>query len=79
MDDYINYRIRAEVNPNDWWQEHSDRFPRLFKLFKKLSTIPATSASSERDFSHAGNIITDKRSMLLPKSVDDLIMAKSVL
>lgn len=40
--------------------EHSTVYPYLFKLFFKVSCVPATTASSERNFSTSGNIITDK-------------------
>lgn len=79
VENYINFPIKCEVNIINWWQENANQFPRLYKFFKKISTIPATSASSERDFSHAGNVITDKRTLLLPENLNDLIIAKSVL
>lgn len=76
---YIKHPIHSEVSMESWWTENGAKYPRLFKLFKKLSGIPATSASSERNFSVSGNIITDKRSLLLPKNVNNLIIVKSSL
>ena len=49
------------------------KYSILSSLAKKYLSIPATSVSSERCFSTAGNIVTAKRSCLLPKNVDMLI------
>ena len=53
-----------------WWKEHKNEFPHLFLLFKKYMHIPATSVPSERIFSLANNIVTKKRSNLLPCNVN---------
>lgn len=55
-----------------WWVDHSKLFPALFKLFLRISCIPATSCPSERSFSGTSNLITDKRSRLLPDNVNAL-------
>jgi len=47
-------------------------FPRLSLIARKILAIPATNASSERTFSYTGNIISAKRSSLLPDNVNDL-------
>ena len=57
----------------DWWKIHKKNFPHLFKVFQKYIHIPATSVPSERIFSLAGNVITEKRSSLLPRNVNLLI------
>lgn len=74
---YINHPITSEVDAVSWWCANGKSYPTLYRLFKQLSCIPATSASSEREFSLAGNTITDKRSMLLPDNVNDLIVARN--
>lgn len=74
---YIHHPIQSEVNLKKWWFENSNTYPTLFKLFMKLSCIPATTASSERAFSAGGNIITNKRSMILPKHVNNLIVLRN--
>lgn len=56
-----------------WWKDHESKFPRVAELAKKYMCIPASSASSERVFSTAGNIITAKRSSLLPENVSTLV------
>ena len=56
-----------------WWQQNSRRFPRLAKLAKSLLCSPASEAPSERAFSLAGNVVSEKRSLLHPKNVDALL------
>lgn len=79
IDKYTNHPVTAEIDATLWWMTNRQMYPKLFKLFKKISSIPATTGSSERDFSLAGNIVTDKRCMILPKNVDDLIVARNFL
>lgn len=74
---YIHQPISCEVNMKTWWFDNSKTYPSLFKLFMKLSCIPATTASSERAFSASGNIVTDKRSMILPKHVNNLVVLRN--
>ena len=56
----------------DWWKAQQRNFPHLFKVFQRYMHIPATSVPSERMFSLAGNIITEKRTCLLPWNVNML-------
>lgn len=79
VEQYLQHPVLQEVDATAWWITNKLKYPNLYKMFKALSCIPATSASSERDFSVAGNIITDKRSMLLPENVNDLIVARNIL
>lgn len=79
IDSYMNHPIPSHTDSVTWWRSNFQSYPNLYRLFKELSCIPATSASSEREFSLSGNIITDKRSMLLPGNVNDLIVSRNVL
>lgn len=74
---YINHPITKRVDQIEWWSENGEQFPSLYSIFTRLAAIPATSSSSERNFSTVGNVITDKRNMLLPSSVNDLIVARN--
>ena len=64
--------VTAEVVPVYWWKDNSSKYPILSKLCRKYLSIQATSVSAERAFSSIGNIITSKRSCLLPESVEML-------
>ena len=55
------------MNVLGWWKDHENQFPNLTKLAKKYLSIQATSAPSERIFSKAGNIISEKRTRLGPE------------
>ena len=59
--------------PFSWWKNNESRYPDVAGLAKKYLCIPATSASSERCFSTAGNIASAKRSCLLPENLDLLV------
>lgn len=79
---YLNLAVSVpstKFNADEWWWQHKNEFPQLFKLFLKVSSIPATSASSERDFSIAGLIVDDRRSLILPKNVQNIIIARNRL
>ena len=56
-----------------WWKEREASYPILSKLAKKYLAIPATSVPSERIFSLAGNLVTKKRALLSPETVNILI------
>ena len=53
-----------ETDPFQWWIDHESRFLILFKVARKYLSILATSVSSERLFSDAGNQITSDRNCL---------------
>lgn len=53
-----------DFNILQWWNSHKAEFPILYKVSCKLLAIPASSAASERVFSMARNLITEKRSMI---------------
>jgi hypothetical protein len=49
------------------------RYPQLVTLAVKYLGIPATSVSSERIFSKAGEIVNRRRASLKPSTVDMLV------
>ena len=56
-----------------WWRVNEPRFPTIAKIAKSYLCCPATSVPSERIFSTAGNVITNKRCSLTPDNADMLI------
>ncbi len=48
-------------SPILWWNQQKDTFPTLFKLARRYLSVPGSSVPSEKVFSAAGNIITNKR------------------
>lgn len=74
---YLKHPIKSRVDPVHWWIENHEMYPNLFMLFLKVSCVTATSASSERVFSTTGNIVTDKRSLILPMNVNNIVVVRS--
>lgn len=76
---YLNDRvIDKNFNSRTWWFLNRNRYPNLFKLFLKISATPASSAPAERTFSTSGFIISDRRSSLLPKSVENILLVRNI-
>jgi hypothetical protein len=63
----------------NWWREHQEKFPKLAKLARKIFSVPASSAASERAFSAAGQTITERRTSLKPDTVDSILFLHSNL
>ncbi|XP_049962112.1 uncharacterized protein LOC126482176 [Schistocerca serialis cubense] len=79
-DEVSRYLQEHCVNEGDilqWWKNNSQRLPRLACVARKILNIPATSASSERIFSCAGNLISEKRSRLNADRLNDLVIINS--
>jgi hypothetical protein len=75
--DYYVVQTKEEVvifDPLKWYQQNENRFPLLSKLARRFLCIPATSASSERVFSCAGNVVTSKRNRLNVENVEALVV-----
>ena len=53
-----------DVNILMWWKKHENVLPLLSQIAKKVLTIHASSANSERVFSCGGNFVTAKRNSL---------------
>ena len=63
---------KSKVDILKWWQDHEKVLPLLSHFAKTILAIPASSASSERTFSAAGNIVTAQRYNLDPKTTQVL-------
>ena len=55
-----------DSNPLQWWNDRKQTYPLIIKLVRKMLSIVATSMPSERLFSCSGNVISERRSCLLP-------------
>ncbi|XP_061542548.1 E3 SUMO-protein ligase ZBED1-like [Phycodurus eques] len=64
--------LSKKENPLPWWKTNAIRYPTLAKLAKSFLAIPATSTSSERLFSTAGNFAPKRRASLSSEHVDML-------
>ena len=77
MDRYESFSLVSKhVNVLNWWKKHEAVLPLLSKQAKKVLTIPASSAKSERVYSTGGNVVTQKRNRTAAKKVEALILIK---
>ncbi|XP_067305981.1 E3 SUMO-protein ligase ZBED1-like [Pseudorasbora parva] len=65
--------IPRNQDPLVWWRNHEQTFPSLSKLAKKYLGITASSVPSERIFSKAGELISQRRNRLKGKNVNMLL------
>jgi hypothetical protein len=78
---YIAARnIDRNTSAIEWWNvEGKGSFPDLFQLAQKYLVIPATSVPSERVFSAAGGIITERRTRLTDENARMLVFLQNNL
>ncbi|KAL4104807.1 hypothetical protein QTP88_020083 [Uroleucon formosanum] len=81
VDEFIRYLSEPQINHNEnpclWWKARENVYPEISVLAKNILCIPASSASSERVFSTAGNIITPKRNRMTPYHLSALVFLKN--
>lgn len=65
--------IDRKQNPLEWWQQNSSRFPNLQKLARKYLCTPGSSVPSERVFSKAGQLISERRNRITPQNIDMML------
>lgn len=69
----IETRCPMSQCPLAWWKSKTHQFPHVAKLAQKYLAIQGTSVPSERLFSTAGSVISDRRSRLQPDVVNMLL------
>ena len=67
---------RSKGHPHSWWRENAIRFPKLQRLARKYLCIPGSSVPSQRLFSKAGQLVSERRNRLKPKNVNILLFLK---
>lgn len=60
----------------EWWRSNATKFPTLAAIAKCFLCAPPSSVESERLFSAAAEIYTDRRNRLMPKNADMLLFLK---
>lgn len=74
MDSYSKQAVvPRSACPSQWWQEHKNIYPSLYKMFVNHCNIIVTSVPCERAFSKAGHIISDRRTRLTSSKVSKLM------
>ena len=64
---------RAKIDSFYFWTKNAERWPKLFKLFRKYNSAPVGSQESERLFSTAGAILTKLRTRLTADNLEKLL------
>lgn len=62
-----------------FWRNNKHHFPKLFKLARRRLHVPASSGTSERNFSDAGRVYDKRRTNTKPELMDNLLSLKSSL
>jgi hypothetical protein len=67
-------------DPLVFWRKHhiQTAFPNLTRLAMRYLSVPCSSAAVERQFSAAGQVITQRRANLDPTTVNDILFLRSV-
>lgn len=79
-DELVEYmQFKCCISPEEidlikWWKSKSEEFPTLSKLALRIHAVPGSSTPAERLFSNSGSVITEKRSSLLPDSIEDVLI-----
>ncbi|CAF2884827.1 unnamed protein product [Rotaria sp. Silwood2] len=81
LDRYLLFELdktKKQIEPLQFWKNHSNRFPILSKYARSIFSIPATTTNVEREFSSAGFILNERRANLQPDKLDDILLVRSV-
>lgn len=65
--------IQRSADPMKYWQRREAAYPRLSILARKYLSLVATSVPSERVFSTAGQVISERRSRLTTEHVEQIL------
>jgi len=71
--------LARESDPILWWCDNAARFPSLSNAAQWYLAAPANSVPSERLFSLAGDICSEKRTCLLAENIEHLVFLKANL
>jgi hypothetical protein len=65
--------LPRQGDPLAWWKQNGQIFPQLQEQVKRFLSCPATSVSSERLFSKAGELVSHRRSNLSESSINRVL------
>ena len=74
---YYEEGVVPEDSDNlEYWKINRKKFPLLSRLARKFLCIPVSSATSERVFSTAGNVVSERRTNLSIDNIEILAYMK---
>lgn len=68
---------KIKVDPIEWWRSRIERLPILAPIARMYLSAQASSAASERLFSVAGAVFSDKRAAMLSERLEHVVLMKS--
>ena len=80
LDRYLLFEFdknKETTDPLQFWKNHANKFPLLSRYARSLLSMPATTASVEREFSAAGWILNERRSHLQPNKLENILLVRS--
>ena len=69
--------VNAELDVLQWWEQNRERFPNIYTLSLRYLCVPATNAVAEGKFCLSKYLISEKRTNLKARNVNDLMFLKS--
>ena len=85
IDDEIDQYLKSKVLKNkdmdilQQWKNHKNEYPKLAILCAYYLAIPASSVSSEKEFSATGLTINEYCTSLNSETVDSILVLHSIL
>ena len=71
---YMNEpNLPEDSNPLNWWRDNYSKYPSVAVVARAFWGISATSVASERVFSKCGRVCSERRSLLSPQHVEQLV------
>lgn len=81
QDQLDNYKststVHIHTDISDWWDDHAEVYPTLYRAARDINTIAATSVPGEQLFSGAKDVVTDKRNRIAPESMQACLCLES--
>ena len=74
---FIQVKSNDNEDPLQYWKRNEAAYPILSAMAKDYLAVPGSSASSERVFSAAKNVVTLLRNRLMPDTVKYILRMKS--
>ena len=78
---YLSMKINMDEfssNALIFWRNNANEFPCLSRMARQIYSIPATSATVERQFSVAGLTLSERRNSLDLEQLDNIICIRAL-
>ena len=72
----VQPNIPLSESPTVWWRDNSRLYPQVSRVARRFLSAPATSVPSERLFSAAGHVYSDRRNRLLLEPAEMLLFVR---